>query len=208
MTTSPPTPTVVPSDLAARLTGRRVIVEPLTAEHGDGLVAAATDPAMFRWMPVDMASSQDALRAWLQTTLHTARRGLEVPFAVLDASSGAVLGSTRFLSLALEHRRAEIGWTWMTPASWGGGANIETKLLLLGHAFETVGLRRVEFKTDARNERSRGALTALGTRFEGIFRKHMVTADGGVRDSAYYAVIDDGWPDVKAHLRLRLAGKP
>ena len=200
-------PTVVPADLSGRFTGGRVIVEPLAAEHADGLIAAATEPAMFRWMPVDMASSTDALREWLAATLADARAGREVPFAILAADTGQVLGSTRFLSLALEHLRAEIGWTWLTPGSWSSGVNIETKLLLLGHAFENVGLRRVEFKTDARNERSRGALTALGTRFEGIFRKHMVVDDGGVRDSAYYAIVDDDWPTVKAHLRARLQAK-
>jgi RimJ/RimL family protein N-acetyltransferase len=200
-------PVVTAADLAVRLTGERAIVEPLAAEHADGLLAAATDPGMFRWMPVDMASSADALREWLTTTLAAARAGTEVPFAILDAGTGEVLGSTRFLGLALEHLRAEIGWTWVTRARWSGGVNVETKLLLLTHAFETLGLRRVEFKTDARNERSRGALTALGTHFEGIFRKHMVTPDGGVRDSAYYAVLDDDWPAVKQHLRNRLAAK-
>ena len=200
-------PTVTAADLAVRLTGQRVVVEPLAADHAEGLVAAAVDPAMFRWMPVDMASSTDALREWLSTTLAAARAGTEVPFAILDAATGEVLGSTRFLSLALGHLRAEIGWTWVTKARWGSGVNIETKLLLLTHAFESVGLRRVEFKTDAQNERSRGALTALGSRFEGIFRKHMVLPDGGVRDSAYYAVVDDEWPAVKAHLAARLEQK-
>jgi RimJ/RimL family protein N-acetyltransferase len=198
---------VITADLSARLTGEKAMVAPLAAEHADGLLAAATDPAMFRWMPVDMASSADALREWLATTLAAARAGTEVPYVICDAQTGDVLGSTRFLGLALNHLRAEIGWTWVTEARWGSGINIEAKLLLLTHAFETVGLRRVEFKTDARNERSRGALTALGTRFEGIFRKHMVTPDGGVRDSAYYAVIDDDWPTVKQHLRNRLAAK-
>jgi N-acetyltransferase len=198
---------VTAADLAVRLAGERAIVEPLAAEHADGLLAAATDPGMFRWMPVDMASSADALREWLATTLAAARSGTEVPFAILDAGTGEVLGSTRFLGLALEHLRAEIGWTWVTQSRWSGGVNVEVKLLLLTHAFETLGLRRVEFKTDARNERSRGALAALGTHFEGIFRKHMVTPDGGVRDSAYYAVVDDEWPAVKQHLRNRLEAK-
>jgi N-acetyltransferase len=199
--------TVVPADLGVRLAGERVVVEPLGPEHADGLIAAATDPAMFRWMPVDMASSSDALREWLATALDNARAGTEMPFAIRTADTDEVVGSTRFCSLALDHLRAEIGWTWVTPSRWGSGVNIETKLLLLHHAFETAGLRRVEFKTDARNERSRGALTALGTRFEGIFRKHMVLPDGGVRDSAYYAITDDDWPAVKQHLRARLETK-
>jgi N-acetyltransferase len=199
--------TVVPADLGVRLAGEHVVVEPLGPEHTDGLIAAATDPAMFRWMPVDMASSSDALREWVATALANARAGTEAPFAIRASDTGEILGSTRFLNLALEHLRAEIGWTWLTPSRWGGGVNIETKLLLLDHAFETAGLRRVEFRTDARNERSRGALTALGTSFEGIFRKHMVLPDGGARDSACYAIVDDNWPAVRQHLRARLETK-
>ena len=166
---------------------------------------AAVDAEMFQWMPVDMASSREALREWVATTLEAAQAEREVPYAILDASDGRALGSTRFMELHLEHLRAEIGWTWVTPAAWGTGVNVETKLLLLAHAFETVGLRRVEFKTDARNERSRGALQALGAQFEGIFRKHMVVRDGGARDSAYYSVIDDDWPALKQALQARLA---
>jgi N-acetyltransferase len=198
-------PTLTAADLSATLGGRLVRVEPLTAEHEPGLIEAAADPDMFAWMPVDMASSRDALRDWLRATLQAGRDGSAVPFAIVDADSGRVLGSTRFLELRFEHLRAEIGWTWVTRDAWQTGVNVETKLLLLEHAFERVALRRVEFKTDARNERSRGALLALGATFEGILRKHMVVRDGGPRDSAYYSVIDDEWPAVKAHLLERLS---
>jgi N-acetyltransferase len=198
-------PTLTAADLSGTFSGRVVRVEPLSADHEPGLIRAAADAAMFTWMPTDMASSPEALHDWLASSLAAARQGREVPFAILDARSGTVLGSTRFLELRFEHLRAEIGWTWVNRSQWATGVNVETKLLLLGHAFEHVGLRRVEFKTDARNERSRGALQALGAKFEGILRKHMVVRDGGERDSAYYSVIDDDWPDVKAHLRRRLA---
>ena len=198
-------PTPVAADLASAFDGRLVRVVPLAAEHEAGLIQAASDAGMFTWMPVDMASSQDAMREWLVTTLAAAQRGEAVPFAILGAESGEVLGSTRFLELRFEHLRAEIGWTWVTRSAWGTGVNVETTLLLLEHAFERVGLRRVEFKTDARNERSRGALVALGATFEGILRKHMVVRDGGARDSAYFSVIDDEWPALKAQLRRRVA---
>jgi RimJ/RimL family protein N-acetyltransferase len=191
------------ADLRGRFVGRRVVVEPLSAAHEAGLLQAADDAKMFQWMPVDM-TSPEALREWLATTLAAADAGREVPYTILDAGSGRVLGSTRFLDPHLEHLRAEIGWTWVTRDVWGSGVNVETKLLLLGHAFEQVGLSRVEFKTDARNARSRGALEALGAQFEGVFRKHMVVRDGGPRDSAYYSVIDDDWPSVKRALRARL----
>jgi len=194
-----------PADLSQTFSGRLVRVEPLDARHEAGLIDAAGDPEMFAWMPVDMASSRDALHEWLRSTLAEAHAGTVVPFAVVSAESEQVLGSTRFLELRFEHLRAEIGWTWVTRSAWGTGANVETKLLLLEHAFERAGLRRVEFKTDARNERSRGALLALGATFEGILRKHMVVRDGGPRDSAYYSVIDDEWPAVKAHLLERLS---
>jgi RimJ/RimL family protein N-acetyltransferase len=115
-----------------------------------------------------------------------------------------VVGSTRFLELRLEHLRAEIGWTWLRRSAWSTGINVETKLMLLERAFEHADLRRVEFKTDARNERSRGALLALGAKFEGILRKHMVVRNGGVRDSAYFSVIDDEWPQVRAGLERRV----
>ncbi|MFL5863813.1 MAG: GNAT family N-acetyltransferase [Solirubrobacteraceae bacterium] len=200
-----PLPTPVAADLCGTFSGRLVRVEPLAAEHEPGLHDAAGDPDMFAWMPVDMASSRDVLHEWLTGTLAAARDGSAVPYTILDADSGRVLGSTRFMELRLEHLRAEIGWTWVTRPAWSTGVNTETKLLLLGHAFERVGLRRVEFKTDARNDRSRGALLALGASFEGILRKHMVVRDGGERDSAYYSVIDDEWPTVKAHLSARVS---
>lgn len=117
--------------------------------------------------------------------------------------SGEVIGTSSYLAMRLEHRGVEVGFTMYTPAVWGTGANVEAKLLMLGHAFETVGLQRIEFKTDARNERSRGALAALPAQFEGIFRRHMDTAQG-VRDSAYYSVVVDEWPSVKANLERRL----
>ncbi|MGA2011791.1 MAG: GNAT family protein [Solirubrobacteraceae bacterium] len=195
----------VAADLRGRFGGRLVVVEPLSAAHEEGLWQAASDPAMFAWMPVDMAASREALHGWLSTSLAAAAEDREVPFAILSAESGAVLGSTRFLELRLEHLRAEIGWTWVTRSAWATGVNVETKLLLLGHAFERVGLRRVEFKTDARNERSRGALLALGATFEGILRKHMVVRAGGARDSAYFSVIDDEWPALSRRLADRLA---
>jgi RimJ/RimL family protein N-acetyltransferase len=197
-------PILTAADLRGTFTGRLVRVEPLAPEHEPGLIEAAGDPEMFAWMPVDMASSRDALHDWLFTTLAAGREGSAVPYAIVSAGDGRVLGSTRFLELRFEHLRAEIGWTWLARSAWSTGVNVETKLLLLEHAFERLGLRRVEFKTDARNERSRGALLALGATFEGILRKHMVVRDAGARDSAYYSVIDDEWPSVKRHLAERL----
>jgi RimJ/RimL family protein N-acetyltransferase len=130
-----------------------------------------------------------------------------VPFVVVDRRTGKAIGSTRFLPLRPEHRGLEIGWTWNASGAWGSGANAEAKLLLLRHAFETLGCMRVEFKTDALNARSRAALEALPARFEGIFAKHMLVRDGAVRDSAYYAITDDEWPAVRANLERRLRSR-
>jgi len=128
----------------------------------------------------------------------------DVPFTVVV--DGGEVGSTRYLNFAPEHRRVEIGWTWLRRSAWRTGANVETKLLLLEHAFERHGLQRVEFKTDARNVQTRGALLALGAQFEGIFRKHMILPTGP-RDSAWYAIVEDDWPAVKARLQARVESK-
>ena len=195
-------PTV--ADLRARLVGRLVVVEPLAAGHEAGLFDAAGDGPIFGWMPEALGASREGLQSWLRRSLDAARSGRDVPFAILAAQSGKVVGSTRFLEIRLEHLRVEIGWTWLAKSVWGTGVNVETKLLLLTQAFEVAGCRRVEFKTDARNERSRGALDALGAKFEGVLRKHMVVQHGAERDSAYYSVIDDEWPALKTSLQRRL----
>ena len=179
------------------LEGRLVTLEPLRREHEEGLRAAAGDERIWRFM---ITTDPEA---WLRATFAEAEAGVRAPFtALLD---GRPMGSTSYMSLAPEHLRLEIGSTWMSPSTWGTGANVEAKYLLLRHAFETLGCRRVEFKTDAKNDRARGALAALPARFEGIHRKHMVVRGGERRDSAWYAVIDDEWPEVKEALEARLA---
>jgi RimJ/RimL family protein N-acetyltransferase len=186
-------------DIASVLCGRVVTLEPLTPEHVDGLRAAAADERIWRWMV-----TTDVER-WLADALAEHEAGTRVQFVALR--DGQAVGSSSYLSLAPEHLRLEIGNTWMNPSTWGTGANAEAKYLLLRHAFETLGCRRVEFKTDAKNERARAALAALPAEFEGIHRKHMLVRDGERRDSAWYAVIDDDWPRVRDALERRLAAK-
>jgi RimJ/RimL family protein N-acetyltransferase len=189
---------------AQRLEGRLVVLEPLAPAHEAGLREAASDPEIWRWMPAD-ASQAKEFGDWFEAALARARAGAEVPFATIERSSGNPIGSTRFLTLRPEHRGLEIGFTWLARRAWGSGANVESKLLLLEHAFDRLGCMRVEFKTDARNERSRKALEALPARFEGIFRSHMLVQDGRRRDSAYYAIVDSEWPAVRANLLRRLS---
>jgi N-acetyltransferase len=192
------------ADLRERFEGRLVALEPLALPHAEALFEAARgDRELFRWMPLDLSESREAVRSWV---IDSSESDGDVAFAILDLASGSAIGSTRFLELRPEHLRVEIGWTWLARPAWGTGVNVETKLLLMAHAFERVGLRRVEFKADARNERSRGALLALGARFEGVLHKHMVLRDGSSRDSAYYSVIDDQWRAVRAGLERRLHG--
>ena len=143
-------------------------------------------------------------RSGSTTALERIEAGLELAFATVLLETGTAVGSTRFLALRPEHRSVEIGWTWLAPSAWGTGANTEAKLLQLEHAFEVLGCRRVEFKTDALNERANPALAALPARFEGIHRKHMLVRDGENRDSAWYSVVDDEWPTVRRALRERL----
>jgi RimJ/RimL family protein N-acetyltransferase len=194
--------------IAARLTGKLVTLEPLERTHEDGLFQAAQD---MDWslMPVDPSADTEQFHAWLGDALEHGARGEHVPFAALDATTGTPLGSTRYLSLRPEHRGLEVGWTWLTRSAWSTGANTEAKLLLLTHAFENLGCMRVEFKTDALNERSRRALAALPAQFEGVFRKHMLAGNDGtrLRDSAWFAIVDDDWPAVKSNLERRLRSR-
>jgi RimJ/RimL family protein N-acetyltransferase len=183
-------------DLRPRLVGRIVTLEPLEERHVDGLRAAAADARIWRWM-VTTDPEEWIRRALAATDMYH--------FAVVR--DGVVVGSTSYLNVVPEHARLEIGNTWNAPSTWGTGANAEAKYLLLRHAFEELGMRRVEFKTDALNERARAALAALPAEFEGIHRKHMVVRGGERRDSAWYAVIDDEWPAVQSALEQRIRPK-
>lgn len=191
---------------STRLAGRLVVLEPLERAHEDSLFSASADPAVWRWLSVAQPRTTEAFRSWLDDALAGAATGREAPFATLDAATGTPIGSTRYLELRPEHRVLEIGWTWLASSAWGTGANVEAKLLMLEHAFERLGARRVEFKTDALNERSRAALAALPAGFEGVFRKHMLVRGGENRDSAWYAIVDDDWPAVQQNLLRRLEG--
>jgi N-acetyltransferase len=190
------------NELIQRLEGRLISLEPMREAHREPLRAAAADPVIWQWMQID-SSKPEGFDLWFGHALREAAAEREAPFVTVAQEEGRVLGSTRFLSLRPEHRGVEIGNTWLARPAWSSGANIEAKLLMLEHAFEHVGAMRVEFKTDARNIESRRALEALPATFEGIHRKHMLI-HAGIRDSAYYAIVEDDWPAVKANLERRL----
>ena len=182
-------------------------LEPMTAAHADGLWAASRDERTWTWLSVLQPTTREELDAYVGDALANTAAGLELPLVTVRREDDRIVGSTRFLALRPEHRSVEIGWTWLHPDAWGTGINVEAKLLMLEHAFERLGCLRVELKTDARNERSRGAMAALPAQFEGVHRKHMRVRGGERRDSAWYAVIDDEWPEVKSALERRLASK-
>jgi RimJ/RimL family protein N-acetyltransferase len=181
------------------LEGRLVRLEPLGLDHAGPLAEAGADPSIFRWFS-DRLDRPEAFAAWIATALDEQARGVSLPFAIVDVASGRVVGSTRFMNIVPAHLRVEIGGTWLAPAVQRTGANREAKFLMLRHAFEAWLVRRVEFKTHASNVQSRTALAGLGAVEEGTLRKHMVTPDGGVRDSVYFSFTDDEWPAVKARL--------
>ena len=189
---------------APTLEGRQVRLEPLEPGHADRLWEASRDPRTWRWLSIVQPSTRAELGAYVEAALASAAAGVELPLVTI--SDERVVGSTRFLALRPEHGSVEIGWTWLHPSVWGTGVNVEAKLLQLRHAFEVWECRRVELKTDAANERSRGAMEAMGATFEGIHRKHMLVRRGENRDSAWYSIVDDEWPEVCARLSARLAG--
>ena len=194
-------------DLNPRLEGTLVVLEPFGREHVEGLWEAAQAAEIWAWL-APIGERRELFERWLELTVAAAEAGEEGPFATVDAGSGRVIGSTRFLNVRPVDRVVEIGWTWLHPSAWGSGANVEAKLLMMEHAFETLDCVRVEFKTDARNRRSRDALAALPARFEGVLRNHMIMPGVGQRDSAYYSVVEGEWPAVRANLERRLGRVP
>jgi RimJ/RimL family protein N-acetyltransferase len=195
-------------DLTKRLEGSIVVLEPFGEEHVDELWEAAQAPEIWTWLA--NVNERETFDKWIELTREAADSGREGAFVTRSIGSGRVIGSSRYLNVRPADRVVEIGWTWLNPSAWRSGANVEAKLLMMSHAFETLGCVRVEFKTDARNERSRAALSALPAKFEGVLRNHMTVPGVGLRDSAYFSVIDSEWPAVKANLEGRLArgGRP
>jgi N-acetyltransferase len=184
------------------LEGRNVRLEPLERRHEDGLWDASRDARTWAWLSIAQPATREELEAFLDAALAGAEARTEIPLVTI--SHKRIVGSTRFLALRPEHCSVEIGWTWLHPSAWGTGVNVEAKLLMLRHAFERWGCRRVELKTDALNARSRGAMEAMGATFEGVHRHHMLVRGGENRDSAWYSVTDDDWPGVRDGLVARL----
>ncbi|HME70234.1 MAG TPA: GNAT family protein [Myxococcota bacterium] len=186
------------------LEGSAVRLEPLSMSHHAALCGVSLGGELFRFFPFRMKTPDD-LRGYIEAALRQQALGTALPFVTRERISGAVVGSTSYLAIEHAHRRLEIGATWLAPKWQGTALNTEAKLLLVSHAIERLGMNRVEFKTDARNGRSRAALLRIGAIEEGTFRSHMVMPDGHLRDSVYYSIVARDWPETKLRLEERLA---
>jgi N-acetyltransferase len=189
--------------LVTELSGSLVVLEPLEEGHREELWRAAQDERIWEWL-AHLGEDRGLFDRWFELSLEASAEGREGVFAIRRRGDGTVVGSSRFMAVRRPDRVVEIGWTWFNPSAWRTGVNLETKLLMLGYAFEILDCVRVELKTDARNERSRNAIAALPAQFEGVLRKHMIVPDVGQRDSAYYSVVDEEWPQVRVNLQRRL----
>jgi RimJ/RimL family protein N-acetyltransferase len=186
------------------LEGAHVRLEPLAPRHAADLAAAGADPEVWRWMPVAPPAGEAEMAAIADGLLARAAAGTQATFAQVDLSTGRAVGTTSYLDIALEDGRIEIGWTWIGRPWWRTAINSEAKLLLLGHAFDTLGLNRVALKTDIRNERSQAAIERIGGVREGILRAHMIRPDGSLRDTVYFSILAREWPRVRERLSARL----
>ena len=186
------------------LTGSRVRLEPLAATHTEELVAAASDGRLWElWytsVPTPDAMADDVARRLAERDA-----GTLVPFTVRRADTGAVIGSTNYMNIEAEAPRLEIGGTWNAASAQRSGTNSESKLLLLGHAFEQLGAIAVEFRTHWHNRQSRAAIARLGAKQDGVLRNHRRLPDGSLRDTVVFSILDSEWPAVRAGLVSRLA---
>jgi RimJ/RimL family protein N-acetyltransferase len=187
------------------LEGTHVRLEPLRPEHALMLWEIVKEHLdnMFRWIPYRLQSLQD-FEAFSRQVLDEQRRGLSIPFATVERSSGKVIGTTRYMNMDLANRKVEIGSTWIAPPWQRTIINTEAKYLMLSHAFEIWKCLRVELKTDSMNQRSRQAILRLGAKEEGTLRKHMLTWDRRQRDSVYFSILDTEWAAVKLELESKL----
>lgn len=181
-----------------------IILEPLDERHFDGILASARDPSIWKYMSFADLSDERAIRTWFNAALEEPSRGTGAPFAIIDRSSGAVLGSTSLYEIQLRHQRCELGRSWLIPSARRTGVNTRAKLLLLTHAFEVMAMQRVQLKASAGNRISRAAIESLGSGFEGILRNFSVLPGGIRTDTALYSVTLEDWPRVKQTIIARL----
>lgn len=186
------------------LAGKHVRLDPLTMDHIPALSEAGRDPSIWRYMVYGDLTTKNAMGRWVREMLNKQAAGTDLNFVVLLLQSGEIIGATRYLEMRPEHRSLEIGGTWYSPKCQHTIVNTECKYLLLEYAFEVLGCIRVQFKADARNERSLLAIERIGAQREGLLRNHFILPDGTIRDSVFYSILDGEWPGVKQHLEEKL----
>jgi N-acetyltransferase len=187
----------------AMLEGHGVRLEPLTLQHRDGLAAAARDGRLWELWYTSVPEPEKT-QAYIETALAGQKAGEMLPWAVIEAKSGDVIGSTRYHDIIAAADRVEIGYTWYAKRWQRSHVNTACKLLLFEHAFEKINCKVVGLRTDNFNRQSQRAIEALGAKKDGVIRHHWPRRDGTVRDSVLYSVIVSEWPDVKRHLEFRL----
>lgn len=185
------------------LAGEHVQLEPMLEAHHAALAEVGLDEDLWKWIPVPVRTPEE-MKAYVDAALAEQARGVSLPFTIVERATGNVIGSTRYANIERIHRRVEIGWTWVARPWQRTAVNTECKYMLLKHAFETLGCIRVELKTDSLNERSRAAILRIGAKEEGVFRNHMITASGRIRNSVYFSITDSEWPVVKRRLEEKL----
>ena len=185
------------------LEGADVRLEPLSESHHERLCAVGLDPELWKWIPVQVLNPDQMMR-YISSALADQEKGSSQPFVTIERATGKVIGSTRYMNIEMAHKRLEIGSTWIAPPWQRTAMNTEAKYLMMRHAFETLDCNRVELKTDSLNTKSRNAILRIGAKQEGIFRSHMITWSGRLRDTVYFSVIAPEWPAVKAGLEAKL----
>jgi RimJ/RimL family protein N-acetyltransferase len=182
------------------LTGRLVRLEPVSLDHVPDLTAAGQLETIWRYMPYGLIRTEEQMAGLVRELLRRQERGTDLLFAVIHRPSNRAVGGTRYLWIDRPNRSLEIGGTWYAAEHQRTGVNTECKYLLLGHAFETLGCLRVQFRTDLRNERSQRAIERLGAIREGVLRDCLIMPDGYLRSTVVYSVLEREWPPVKARL--------
>ena len=187
------------------LTGRLIQLVPLQRNDAGELFAAGNDPQIWAFMRYGTVDSLEKMQAFIEDQLAHQDRGTDLPFTVIEKASGKKIGMTRYLNVEPDNRALEIGGTWYALAHQRTGVNTEAKFLLLEHAFETIGVIRVQFKADVRNTVSQRALERIGCVKEGLLRDHMILPDGTIRSSYYYSILAREWPAIKASLQEKIS---
>jgi RimJ/RimL family protein N-acetyltransferase len=186
------------------LAGQHVLLEPMRIEHLGELAAVGLDPAVWRWMPMQVETPAH-LQRWMEQALDQATQGRALPWVTRCRADGRIVGATRFMDIDVRNRGLEIGGTWLAPGWQRTGINVEAKYLQLHHAFEDLDAIRVAFKTHHENLQSQAAIAGLGAKREGVFRNHVIMPDGSYRHSIWYSITAEDWPEVKEGLEKRMA---